>query len=75
MALSRALGTMQVHPIISGLWQVGCGPVSHPVEAMEALVDAGFNSFDGADHYGDAEVLMGKLKSKRPGIRTPNFSS
>jgi len=30
---------------------------------MAASVDAGFKTFDGADHYGPAELLMGALRS------------
>jgi predicted oxidoreductase len=29
---------------------------------MSRLVSAGFTSFDGADHYGSAELLMGELR-------------
>jgi aryl-alcohol dehydrogenase-like predicted oxidoreductase len=29
---------------------------------MTRLVNAGFTSFDGADHYGSAEILMGELR-------------
>jgi aryl-alcohol dehydrogenase-like predicted oxidoreductase len=34
---------------------------------MRELAEAGFTSFDGADHYGPAEVLMARLRQSYSG--------
>ncbi len=52
--------------IATGLWQVagGHGPieVKSAVAAMVSLHDAGFTSFDMADHYGPAEEIAGAFR-------------
>eukprot|EP01125_Pyxidicula_operculata_P022843 TRINITY_DN9617_c0_g1_i1.p1 TRINITY_DN9617_c0_g1~~TRINITY_DN9617_c0_g1_i1.p1 ORF type:complete len:336 (-),score=57.64 TRINITY_DN9617_c0_g1_i1:13-1020(-) len=52
-------------PLINGLWQTAGGHgeinIQNARVAMKELFDAGFTTFDGADHYGPAELLMGDL--------------
>eukprot|EP01122_Echinamoeba_exundans_P008851 TRINITY_DN3013_c0_g1_i2.p1 TRINITY_DN3013_c0_g1~~TRINITY_DN3013_c0_g1_i2.p1 ORF type:complete len:340 (+),score=75.59 TRINITY_DN3013_c0_g1_i2:21-1040(+) len=59
-------GKFEIRQIVHGLWQTagGHGKIN-PTEALKymvRLVEAGFTSFDGADHYGPAELLMGELR-------------
>lgn len=52
-----------------GMWQVSGahGPIDPPaaVRAMFDLFDAGFTTFDLADHYGPAEDLVGEFQRQR----------
>ena len=55
--------------LLQGLWQTSGGwgaRVSHAaaVDAMAAAHALGFTTFDGADHYGPAEDLMGLLRDR-----------
>lgn len=59
-------GDLPVRRLITGLWQTsgGWGPKVSDAEATKALhamVASGYTTFDGADHYGPAETLMGAL--------------
>jgi len=52
--------------ILNGMWQVSGGhgtidPV-RAIEAMFAYYDAGFTTWDLADHYGPAEDLIGAFR-------------
>jgi aryl-alcohol dehydrogenase-like predicted oxidoreductase len=38
---------------------------------MKELADVGFTTFDGADHYGPAEILMGRLRKLYTGMQSP----
>jgi aryl-alcohol dehydrogenase-like predicted oxidoreductase/enamine deaminase RidA (YjgF/YER057c/UK114 family) len=58
---------LEISRIVTGLWQVAdlerAGPLD-PREAarqLAAYAEAGFDSFDMADHYGSAEVIAGRL--------------
>ena len=58
-----------VSRVLTGLWQVADmerdGAALDPVAgaaAMEPYVEAGFTSFDMADHYGSSEVIAGRLR-------------
>lgn len=62
---------MELNRVITGLWQVADlernGTVLDPDKASDALlayVDAGFTSFDMADHYGSAELIAGEARRK-----------
>ena len=63
---------INIPPVIIGLWQIAdierknanFNPTS-VVKNMEAYLDAGFNFFDMADHYGSAEIIAGLLYKKR----------
>ncbi len=52
--------------ILNGMWQVsgahGAIDPVRAVEAMEAYHDAGFTTWDLADHYGPAEDLIGNFR-------------
>ncbi|KAI0421269.1 NADP-dependent oxidoreductase domain-containing protein [Xylaria grammica] len=59
-------GDISVPRIISGLWQLAGGhdekvDIDAAAREMESLVDSGFNCFDMADHYGDAELVVGRF--------------
>jgi aryl-alcohol dehydrogenase-like predicted oxidoreductase len=60
----------QVKRIINGLWQTageswGVDANSpRTVDGLVRLAQSGFTSFDGADIYGPAEILMGKLSKE-----------
>ena len=67
---------LRVSRVLNGLWQVADqerdGVRLDPVEAaraLEAHVDAGFDTFDAADHYGSAEIIAGTLARRRKGVR------
>lgn len=60
--------------LICGLWQVADiekdGRVldaESAAEALDAYVSAGFDTFDMADHYGSAELIMGRLLARHQG--------
>ena len=62
-------GDLPCKRIINGLWQTsgGWGPKVNNQEAVNAMYNLylrGFTSFDGADHYGPAEDLMGLLRDR-----------
>jgi aryl-alcohol dehydrogenase-like predicted oxidoreductase len=54
--------------ILNGMWQVsgahGAIDPARAVEAMFAYHDAGFTSWDLADHYGPAEDLIGQFRRR-----------
>jgi aryl-alcohol dehydrogenase-like predicted oxidoreductase/enamine deaminase RidA (YjgF/YER057c/UK114 family) len=63
---------LTISRVLTGLWQVADmerdGHTLDPVAAARALepyVDAGFTSFDMADHYGSAEIVAGRLRKQR----------
>ncbi len=62
------VGSLNMCRVINGLWQTSGGWGT--IDAQNALVHMteaaknGFTSFDGADHYGPAEDLMGALTVK-----------
>lgn len=66
-----------VKRIINGLWQTagsswGVDPNSaETIRGLLSLAQAGFTSFDGADIYGPAELLMGKLRKEYLSIVPP----
>src|SRR5262245_23818317 len=69
---------LEVPQVITGLWQVADmerdGTLLDADAAGKALgeyADAGFDAFDMADHYGRAEILVGRyLAGARPGHAT-----
>ncbi|MFM8749454.1 aldo/keto reductase [Rhabdaerophilum sp.] len=59
---------LEISRIVTGLWQVadierksGVIDPDRGAEALSAYAEAGFDTFDMADHYGSAEVLTGRL--------------
>ena len=59
--------------MLTGLWQIADLEREGPVDAaaaavaMGAYVEAGFTTFDMADHYGSAEDIAGVCATRRPG--------
>jgi aryl-alcohol dehydrogenase-like predicted oxidoreductase/enamine deaminase RidA (YjgF/YER057c/UK114 family) len=60
--------------LVCGLWQVAdiektgqLFDVDQAADALEGYVAAGFDSFDMADHYGSAELIMGRLLARHGG--------
>ena len=65
-------GGPDIARMICGLWQVADiekdgTPLDPEVgaDALAAYADAGFDSFDMADHYGSAEIIAGRLLARR----------
>ncbi|KAI1123717.1 NADP-dependent oxidoreductase domain-containing protein [Nemania abortiva] len=59
-------GDTSIPRMISGLWQLAGGhdekvDIGAAANAMERLIDSGLDCFDMADHYGDAELVVGKF--------------
>src|SRR5882762_6289056 len=54
--------------VLNGMWQVsgahGAIDPEHAIAAMFAYHDAGFTSWDLADHYGPAEDLIGRFRQR-----------
>lgn len=56
---------VRISRIVSGLWQLAGGHDTHvnltsAAGVMADLVAEGFDTFDMADHYGDAELVVGR---------------
>lgn len=65
-------GGLAISRIMTGLWQIADlerGGTMLDAEAaagdLEAYVEAGFDTFDMADHYGSAEIVAGRLVERR----------
>lgn len=57
--------------LFSGLWQLsspswGVASLSQMFKQFTEYIDRGFTAFDMADHYGDAEVVFGRLRASLP---------
>ena len=64
---------LHLPPIINGLWQIAdlerrgdLLPIDTLEQAISSYVDQGFETFDMADHYGSAEVIMGGYQNSHP---------
>jgi aryl-alcohol dehydrogenase-like predicted oxidoreductase/enamine deaminase RidA (YjgF/YER057c/UK114 family) len=64
-------GGLSISRLVCGLWQVADieknGTVIDPdtgADALQAYANAGFDTFDMADHYGSAELITGRLLSR-----------
>jgi aryl-alcohol dehydrogenase-like predicted oxidoreductase len=59
---------LSVHPILNGMWQVSGahGPIDREaaLASMREFVDAGFTTWDLADHYGPAEDFVGEFRRR-----------
>lgn len=67
------LGGLTISRLICGLWQVAdlekegmTLDSERAADALEAYVQAGFDTFDMADHYGSAELITGRLLARYP---------
>jgi aryl-alcohol dehydrogenase-like predicted oxidoreductase len=67
-------GDLSICRLVNGMWQVsgGHGRVdpARAVASMIAYHDAGFTSWDLADHYGPAEDLIGAFRRRAPASAT-----
>ena len=66
---------LEISRIVTGLWQVADmerdGRLLDPddgADALAAYAEAGFDTFDMADHYGSAEVIAGRLLARSVGV-------
>ncbi|MBT4519381.1 MAG: aldo/keto reductase, partial [Halieaceae bacterium] len=64
---------MRISRVLTGLWQIADlerdGTTLDPVATakfMTPYVEAGFTTFDMADHYGSAEIIAGQFKNREP---------
>ena len=75
-SMHRQLGDMMVSPILTGMWQVS-GAHGYRPDASAAVADmatytrAGFNTFDLADHYGEAEAFVGDFRASAAARQSP----
>lgn len=67
-------GTLSISRVLTGLWQIADmerdGRMVDPAAAavaMRSYVDAGFTTFDMADHYGSAELIAGRFRKDHGG--------
>ncbi len=72
---------LEIARVITGLWQVAdmerdgrVLDLDTTAEAMVAYVDAGFTTFDMADHYGSAELIAGRHRAAHPSPATQLFT-
>ncbi|KAK8065517.1 hypothetical protein PG997_012264 [Apiospora hydei] len=61
-------GSLRIPRMINGLWQLAGGhdtdiDIAMAAKAMIPLIDAGLWCFDMADHYGDAELVVGQFNA------------
>ncbi|KPI36253.1 uncharacterized protein AB675_7366 [Cyphellophora attinorum] len=64
-------GSLEIARMVSGLWQRAEGhsersDTATAVEVMDNVVHRGLDTFDMADHYGDAELVVGEHNVSRP---------
>lgn len=67
--------------VITGLWQIAdmerdgkTLDLAATAAAMTPYVDAGFTTFDMADHYGSAELIAGLHRAAHPDVPTQLFT-
>ena len=58
-------GSIEICRVINGLWQLAGGHdqevnLQGAAEVMDDMISCGFDTFDMADHYGDAELVVGR---------------
>ena len=73
---TRLAPGLEISRVLTGLWQVAdqerdgaALETERAAQALEPAVDAGFTSFDVADHYGSAEVIAGAVRQRRPEVQ------
>ncbi|MDW4499988.1 aldo/keto reductase [Sulfitobacter sp. D35] len=69
---------LSISRIVTGLWQVadlekdgGDLPVADAAQALGDYAEAGFDTFDMADHYGSAELIAGEMLRNWRGQKAP----
>jgi len=72
---------LEINRVITGLWQIAdmerdgrVLDLDATAEAMAPYVDAGFTTFDMADHYGSAELIAGRFRAAHPSPTTQLFT-
>ena len=72
---------LEISRVVTGLWQVADmerdGRLldrDRAADAMAAYAEAGFDSFDMADHYGSAELITGRFLERRSASRPTAFT-
>ncbi len=67
--------------VITGLWQIAdmerdgrVLDLDATAAAMRPYVDAGFTTFDMADHYGSAELIAGRFRAANADVATQLFT-
>ena len=72
-SVTQLTGDLSICRILNGMWQVsgGHGDIDPEaaVESMVAYVDAGFTTWDLADHYGPAEDFVGEFRRRLASTR------
>jgi aryl-alcohol dehydrogenase-like predicted oxidoreductase/enamine deaminase RidA (YjgF/YER057c/UK114 family) len=63
---------LEISRVLTGLWQIAdmerdgrMLDLARTAGAMDAYADAGFTTFDMADHYGSAELVAGVFRERR----------
>ena len=68
-------GDLRIHRLLNGMWQVSGahGPIDRrkAIQTMLAYHDAGFTTWDLADHYGPAEDFIGEFRRQLKAARGP----
>lgn len=69
---------LAISRVLTGLWQIAdmekdgrVLDLDAAADALGAYADAGFDTFDMADHYGSAELVTGRLLARRAGAARP----
>ena len=66
-------GDLRIHRLLNGMWQVSGahGPIDRrkAIQTMLAYHDAGFTTWDLADHYGPAEDFIGEFRRQLKAAR------
>jgi aryl-alcohol dehydrogenase-like predicted oxidoreductase/enamine deaminase RidA (YjgF/YER057c/UK114 family) len=72
---------LTISRVITGLWQVADMErdgkhldLDATAAAMRPYVEAGYSTFDMADHYGSAEVIAGRYRTAHPDLPTQLFT-
>ncbi len=64
---------LRIHRLLNGMWQISGahGPIDRrkAIEVMLAYHDAGFTTWDLADHYGPAEDFIGEFRRQLQTVR------
>ena len=72
---------LDIARVVTGLWQIAdmerdgrTLDLPATAESMKPYVDAGFTTFDMADHYGSAELIAGRYRTAHPETPTQLFT-
>ncbi|ORY57726.1 NADP-dependent oxidoreductase domain-containing protein [Pseudomassariella vexata] len=72
-------GSLEIPRMLNGLWQLAGGhddkvDILAATAAMDLLIEAGLDTFDMADHYGDAELVIGQHRQQKPTRQATAFT-